>query len=127
MECPKCQKETKSNVIDSRPHGSSIRRIRVCNKCNCKWKTFEVTEQEYDVASNHLIPEETVENKFVSLLTTQYGRFNPTQALNILMKNRKEIYRFSRDLSDIDGYDLLFMYDQSVKLALDTDFKGGVK
>jgi transposase-like protein len=40
-KCPACNSE--SSVTDSRPTGSTIRRRRVCKKCEFAWSTIEVS------------------------------------------------------------------------------------
>lgn len=43
MKCVKCRGETK--VKDSRSHKDTIRRRRICKKCEHRFFTFEVAEQ----------------------------------------------------------------------------------
>lgn len=43
MRCVKCKGETK--VKDSRSHKDTIRRRRICKKCNHRFFTFEVAEE----------------------------------------------------------------------------------
>lgn len=43
MRCVKCNGETK--VKDSRSHKNTIRRRRICKKCEHRFFTFEVAEQ----------------------------------------------------------------------------------
>ena len=43
MKCVKCKGETK--VKDSRSHKDTIRRRRICKKCNHRFFTFEVAEE----------------------------------------------------------------------------------
>ena len=43
MRCVKCKGETK--VKDSRSHKNTIRRRRICKKCEHRFFTFEVAEQ----------------------------------------------------------------------------------
>ena len=43
MKCVKCRGETK--VKDSRSHKDTIRRRRICKKCNHRFFTFEVAEE----------------------------------------------------------------------------------
>lgn len=43
MKCPECKAKTK--VYDSRPHGTTVRRSRQCQKCNHRFITIEVQEQ----------------------------------------------------------------------------------
>ena len=45
MNCPKClHAETK--VVDSRSHGSAIKRRRLCQNCNYRFTTFERIERK---------------------------------------------------------------------------------
>lgn len=46
MKCPKCY-HTNSRVLDSRPFedGDAIRRRRECERCGCRFKTFERKEE----------------------------------------------------------------------------------
>lgn len=50
MECPHCQKETKTKVIDSRPDGpgGSIYRRRECKECGQRFTTFELRACDLD-------------------------------------------------------------------------------
>lgn len=43
MKCVKCKGATK--VKDSRSHKDTIRRRRICKKCNHRFFTFEVAEE----------------------------------------------------------------------------------
>ncbi len=43
MRCVKCKGETK--VKDSRSHQDTIRRRRICKKCEHRFFTFEVAEE----------------------------------------------------------------------------------
>ena len=43
MKCVKCKSET--TVKDSRPHQETIRRRRICKKCNHKFFTLEILEE----------------------------------------------------------------------------------
>ena len=43
MRCVKCKGETK--VKDSRSHKNTIRRRRICKKCEHRFFTFEVAEE----------------------------------------------------------------------------------
>jgi transcriptional regulator NrdR family protein len=43
VRCVKCKGETK--VKDSRSHKDTIRRRRICKKCNHRFFTFEVAEE----------------------------------------------------------------------------------
>jgi transcriptional regulator NrdR family protein len=43
VKCVKCKGETK--VKDSRSHKDTIRRRRICKKCNHRFFTFEVAEE----------------------------------------------------------------------------------
>jgi transcriptional repressor NrdR len=40
MICPSCKADN-DRVVDSRPHGTSVRRRRVCNACGYKFTTYE--------------------------------------------------------------------------------------
>jgi transcriptional repressor NrdR len=40
MICPSCKADN-DRVVDSRPHGTSVRRRRVCNACAYKFTTYE--------------------------------------------------------------------------------------
>lgn len=42
--CPTCG--AKSDVVDSRPTRSSIRRRRKCSKCDRRWSTFETALED---------------------------------------------------------------------------------
>src|SRR5699024_3051511 len=46
MNCPKCY-HNNSRVLDSRPFedGEAIRRRRECDRCGCRFKTFERKEE----------------------------------------------------------------------------------
>lgn len=46
MKCPNCFLLESSGVKDSRPSGGSIRRRRVCENCQHRFTTFEVTLPE---------------------------------------------------------------------------------
>lgn len=51
MECPKCEKETKTKVIDKRNNGpyDSIYRRRECLECGTRFTTFEFRKDEIDL------------------------------------------------------------------------------
>lgn len=44
MICPHCEEETKTKVIDSRPHDAtkSVCRRRECKKCGKRFTTYEL-------------------------------------------------------------------------------------
>ncbi|MEE3895361.1 MULTISPECIES: hypothetical protein [Priestia] len=48
MKCPNCGVIDQTHVYDSRRVQETIRRRRVCNYCNKRFKTFEVTEIHYN-------------------------------------------------------------------------------
>jgi transcriptional regulator NrdR family protein len=39
-------KHLNNHVIDSRPHATGIRRRRVCEDCEFRWNTYEISEAE---------------------------------------------------------------------------------
>lgn len=47
MCCPKCE-SVATDVVDSRPSGSTIRRRRRCRGCSHRWTTFEITTEGID-------------------------------------------------------------------------------
>lgn len=45
MKCPKCD-SYQLVVVDSRPAGVTVKRRRACVVCNCRFNTYEVTEED---------------------------------------------------------------------------------
>lgn len=49
MKCPTCGfLNNDARVIDSRSHGLTVKRRRVCDHCKSRYNTFEVSEREYN-------------------------------------------------------------------------------
>lgn len=48
MKCPNCGVINHNcKVTDSRPYRGTIKRTRVCEYCNQKWRTFEIDEERF--------------------------------------------------------------------------------
>ena len=48
MNCPSCG-HTSSSVVDSRPQSSGeVRRRRICDECEYKWSSMEITVATHD-------------------------------------------------------------------------------
>ncbi|MNJ47490.1 hypothetical protein D3C77_426480 [compost metagenome] len=57
-----------------------------------------------------------MENKVYKLLCGALEKISSVQTeLNIIAKNREEIYRISRLLPDMEGYKLMALYDDSIR------------
>lgn len=47
MLCPKCKSDN-LKIVESRPHGDTTRRRRLCLDCDARFNTLEVIDYEYD-------------------------------------------------------------------------------
>lgn len=48
MKCPHCGLINHNcRVVDSRPYRDTVKRTRLCEHCNRKWRTFELEQDRY--------------------------------------------------------------------------------
>lgn len=47
MLCPKCKSDN-LKIVESRPHGATTRRRRMCLDCEVRFNTLEIIDYEYD-------------------------------------------------------------------------------
>lgn len=51
MNCPACQHD-KTEAVDSRPSGDTVRRRRCCQKCDHRFTTYEISSEKLEELQN---------------------------------------------------------------------------
>ncbi|MGG4288327.1 hypothetical protein ABEW81_11075 [Priestia megaterium] len=93
MKCPECGLVNESHVYDTRSKGKTIERKRQCDSCNFKFKTYEVTEDQYETSRNckKYIP--WSEGERVTLVTL-YDRGTKKEMIGALLgRSRQSVSR----------------------------------
>lgn len=70
MKCPKCGKDTRDQVVNSRPVEKSegVRRRRECLFCLERWTTYEYSIQDHEMISAELAKHEKKVNALAELI-----------------------------------------------------------